>query len=100
VRAAGALGAIDDPQPDLAACNRDLFSYDRFRQHLDGEPLPLSDPDLIRVFVNGEPEAKLPLEPLARPGDTALFVKGWESMSPRGYKVLSNNFRAWEDVPP
>jgi hypothetical protein len=112
-----------DPPGDFYSIEFDLDSRSLYlRQRLDGESLPLTDPewidlvhlkpsasetnhfqvtcdpDLIRVFVNGELEADLPLDPPAKPGDMALFVKGWESMGPRGYKVLFDNFRAWEEV--
>jgi hypothetical protein len=113
-----------DPPGDFYSIEFDLDSRSLYlRQRLDGESLPLTDPewidlthlkpstgdtnhfrvtcdpDLIRVLVNGELEAELPLDPPAQPGDMALFVKGWESMGPRGYKVLFDNFRAWEEVP-
>jgi hypothetical protein len=56
------------------------------------------DPDLITVFVNGELQAQVPLDPPAEPGDMALFVKGWEEMGPDGFKVLFDNFKAWKPV--
>ena len=88
---AGRLLPLTDPEwIDLAHLKPSTSATNHFQV--------TCDPDLIRVFVNGELEAELPLDPPAKPGDMALFVKGWESMGPRGYKVLFDNFRAWEEV--
>jgi hypothetical protein len=56
------------------------------------------DPDLITVFINDGLEAQVPLDPLAEPGDMAVFVKGWEEMGSQGYKVFFDNFGAWKPV--
>jgi hypothetical protein len=112
-----------DPMGGFISIEFDLDTASLYvRQRLNGESLPLTDPewidlthlnpspseanhvqvacdpDLITVFVNGGLEAQVPLDPPAEPGDMALFVKGWEEMGPDGFKVLFDNFKAWKPV--
>jgi hypothetical protein len=56
------------------------------------------DPDMIIVWINYNLEAQISLDYLVEPGGMALFVKGWDSMGPEGYKVLFDNFVAWKPV--
>jgi hypothetical protein len=108
---------------DFYSVEVDLDSRSLYvRQRLDGESYPLTDPgwielsylnpavtdtnhilvacdpDLITVFINDGLEAQVPLDPLAEPGDMAVFVKGWEEMGSQGYKVFFDNFGAWKPV--
>ncbi len=112
-----------DPLGGFISIEFDLDTASLYvRQRLDGESLPLTDPewidlthlnpspseanhvqvacdpDLITVFVNGELQAQVPLDSPAEPGDMALFVKGWEEMGPDGFKVFFDNFKAWKPV--
>jgi len=56
------------------------------------------DPDMITLFVNNEYEDQVTLSELATPGDLAIFAATWDDSGPDGFKILFDNFSAWEPV--
>ncbi len=56
----------------------------------------LCDPQQISLYINGQLEAKVAIDP-ATPGRTAIFGETWEDMPPDGFKVFIDNLYAFEE---